>query len=307
MREKNTVPQDDWLRKIQARALANSEHARTHANAEQTCTSNPGNAVQIEPFFANLVDASVKDDMATMEHPMFAICKQRDMRVREFTDAAGNHTRIAPGVDGLATVWDKDLLIYAISQLITARDQGLPISSEVRIRSINVLRATRRGDRGESYKRLRASLRRLSGTRIETTIITGGKRTTKGFSWVDNFEIIDDSHGKVYEFTITLPPWIFRSILATEVLTMNPEYFELTGGLERRLYELARKHVGRQSYWSIALAKLYTKTGSSAPLRRFRFELNRIATENGLPDYNLRLNAANVVTFTPQAPQALEQ
>jgi len=84
-------------------------------------------------FLANLVDVAVKDDMATMEHPMFAIGKQRDMRVREFTDSAGNRTRIAPGVDRLPTVWDKGLLIYAVSQLIAARAHfGYPAHSASR-------------------------------------------------------------------------------------------------------------------------------------------------------------------------------
>jgi len=285
-------PSADMIAQMQERARLNAQQARG---------SEPRNAAQMDLFLANLVDVAVKDDMATMEHPMFAIGKQRDMRVREFADSAGNRTRIAPGIDGLATVWDKDLLIYAVSQLIAARDQGSPISPEVRIRSIDVLHATRRGDRSESYKRLLASLRRLSGTRIETAIITGGKRTTKGFSWVDGFEIIDDCNGKIYEFTMTLPPWIYNAVMATEVLTMNPDYFELTGGLERRLYELARKHLGRQNSWSITLAKLYAKTGSSAPLRRFRFEMNQIAAEDPLPDYALRINEADVVTFLRRA------
>ena len=47
---------------------------------------------------------------------------------------------------------------------------------------------------------------------------------------------------------ITLNDWTFRPLVKDRrVLAINPAHFDLTGGLERRLYEIARKHVGRQS------------------------------------------------------------
>ena len=48
---------------------------------------------------------------------------------------------------------------------------------------------------------------------------------------------------------ITLNDWTFRALVKDRrVLAINPAYFDLTGGLERRLYEIARSmSVGRRS------------------------------------------------------------
>jgi plasmid replication initiation protein len=46
---------------------------------------------------------------------------------------------------------------------------------------------------------------------------------------------------------LALSRWLYNAVLAREVLTLNREYFRLGGGLERRLYELARKHCGQQA------------------------------------------------------------
>ena len=46
---------------------------------------------------------------------------------------------------------------------------------------------------------------------------------------------------------IKLSDWFFNAVLADELLSINRDYFRLRKPLERRLYELARKHCGEQS------------------------------------------------------------
>jgi plasmid replication initiation protein len=87
---------------------------------------------------------------------------------------------------------------------------------------------------------------------------------------------------------VTLNQWLYNAILAREVLTLNRNYFRLDGGLERRLYELARKHCGNQAKWTIGMALLHKKSGSTGPLKRFRELLKKIAEGDVLPDYRLR-------------------
>ena len=58
---------------------------------------------------------------------------------------------------------------------------------------------------------------------------------------------------------VTLNEWLYNAIVAREVLTRNRDYFRLDGGLERRLYELARKHCGNQAKWLIGLELLHKK------------------------------------------------
>ena len=88
-----------------------------------------------------------------------------------------------------------------------------------------------------------------------TTIEAGESKETAGFGWVDNFRIVRKemrSGRKVMAACeITLNDWMFRAIVKDRrVLTINPRYFGLTMGLERRLYELARKHCGQQERWA---------------------------------------------------------
>jgi hypothetical protein len=74
------------------------------------------------------------------------------------------------------------------------------------------------------------------------------------------------------------------------VLSINPAYFDLTGGLERRLYEIARKHVGRQAEWKVSLLLLAKKCGTmQRNLRRFKFDRKELAELDRLPDYQMFL------------------
>ena len=88
--------------------------------------------------------------------------------------------------------------------------------------------------------------------------------------------------------TVTLSDWIYRSVLSRSVLTLHRDYFRLRKPLERRVYEIARKHCGRQAEWKIGLETLLKKTGSTSPRRVFRKMIRDIAEEDGLPDYTPR-------------------
>src|SRR5712691_11177385 len=65
-------------------------------------------------FVADVLDWALKDDRHSMEHPMFSLSKKPDRRVRHYEHNNCSVT-VKPGADGLATIWDKDILIYLIS------------------------------------------------------------------------------------------------------------------------------------------------------------------------------------------------
>ena len=92
---------------------------------------------------------------------------------------------------------------------------------------------------------------------------------------------------------VTLNEWLYNAIIAHEVLTLNRDYFRLDGGLERRLYELARKHCGSQARWSISVELLHKKSGSTGPLKRFREFVRKIANEDALPDYRMSCDSTS--------------
>jgi hypothetical protein len=117
---------------------------------------------------------------------------------------------------------------------------------------------------------------------------------------IDRYDVVESSRIKdrMIRLEITLSEWFYNSYIGVEVLTINREYFRLGKPLERRLYEIARKHCGNQQSWSIGLDKLMEKTGSQSTFRLFRSFVKAIAADNELPDYALALDDADKVTFS---------
>jgi len=71
------------------------------------------------------------------------------------------------------------------------------------------------------------------------------------------------------------------------VLTLSPDYFRLRKPLDRRIYELARKHCGAQASWRVTVATLHEKSGSTGGLRKFRLNVKTLAETDELPDYRV--------------------
>lgn len=88
-----------------------------------------------------------------------------------------------------------------------------------------------------------------------------------------------------------MPDWFYRAVLDDAlILTIDRAYFDLTGGLDRWLYRLVRKHGGRQKAgWRFEFRHLHIKSGSLSPYKRFAFELRDIIRRQPLPGYRLAL------------------
>jgi plasmid replication initiation protein len=256
-------------------------------------------------FIADILDWALKDDRHSMEHPMFSLSKKPDHRMRRY-EHNGHVITIKPGHDGMATIWDKDILIYAVSQLVEGINQGRKdVGPILRVTAYDLLVTTNRYSGGKNYEQLADALRRLSGTRIETDIKTNGIRQREGFGLLDSWKIIErsPSNGRMVAIQLRLSDWLYNAVLAGEVLTLNRNYFRLPGGLERRLYELARKHCGHQTKWTISLNLLHKKSGSSSTSKEFRRIVKKIAEGDCLPDYRMYYEETsdNVLFYTKDA------
>ncbi|MSU91700.1 plasmid replication initiator RepA [Rhodobacteraceae bacterium 2CG4] len=252
-------------------------------------------------FVCDVLDAIPKDDLASMEHPVFSLSTRPDRRVLSYAHA-GASIEITPSVKGLATIHDKDVLIYCVSQLMAAINAERPVSRRLVLTARDLLVATNRETSGDGYRRLREALERLSGTRIVTTIATGGLETTRGFGLIDSWEIVRRTRaGRMVSAEVVLSEWLYRAVLAKSVLTLSRDYFRLRKPLERRVYEIARKHCGRQREWTIGLATLLTKSGSTSPLRVFRKMIRDIAAADLLPDYTLSVEPGDLVRVCARA------
>jgi len=266
----------------------------------------PAVPVQADFFICDVPWAVPKDDMASMEHPLFTLATRPDRRILRY--AHGDATiEVTPSVKGLATIHDKDVLIYCISQLMAAVNAGRPVAPTLHLKAGELMAATGRETSGDGYRRLREAFERLSGTRIVTNIETGGIESTRGFGLIDGWEILRKARGgRMILVTVTLSDWIFRSVLSRSVLTLHRDYFRLRKPLERRVYEIARKHCGRQAEWKIGLETLLKKTGSTSPRRVFRKMIRDIAEEDGLPDYSLSVIEGDMVRVRARTPAAGE-
>lgn len=237
--------------------------------------------------------------MASMEHPIFSISTKPDRNIRRYENGA-HWVEITPSVKGLATVHDRDVLIYCISQLMAALNEGREVSQTIRFAASDLLQATNRPTGGESYTRLRAALERLRGTTITTNITTGNVEVMDGFGIIDSFKIVRETRdGRMQEIEVKLSDWVFSAIQAKEVLTLSRAYFRLRKPLERRFYEIARKHCGVQKEWKISLNKLRAKSGSNSTEKEFRRLVSAIVDEDRehghMPDYSLTIQGENVV------------
>jgi plasmid replication initiation protein len=245
---------------------------------------------EILPFF--------KDDMVSMEHPVFSLTTQKDKRILHYQHN-GNSIKIIPSILGLPTVHDKDILIYCTSHLRAAITRSEVPSRIVRFTVHDFFTSIGRDTGGDSYERFRESLRRLSGTRIETNIKTGKVRIEEGFGLIDVWRAVkEDNNGRVIAVEIELSKWLYNAIISNDLLTINPDYFQLRKPIERRLYEIGKKHCGSQDLFKIGLEKLQLKLGSSSAKREFRRSIREITIDNQLPDYELTLADNDVVTFT---------
>lgn len=236
-----------------------------------------------------------------MAHPIFSLSTKPDHRPRRY-ESGVNYLEVRPSSEGLATIHDRDVLIYCISQIMAALNEGQKVSQTVRVKAYDLLKATNRMTDGRGYEGMRAALARLQGTQIETNIVTGGQEQIDIFSVIDRARIVRQTRdGRMQEVEIRLSDWVFNAIRHQEVLTLNRDYFRLRKPLERRIYELARKHCGRQSEWKIALHLLQEKCGSSSTLREFRRLVRSIAEQDEahahMPDYSVRVDEKDRVVF----------
>jgi len=271
---------------------------RAASRATTRAASGIGARQSIADFFVcDIFAASPKADLGTMEHPVFSLSTRPDRRILSY-EHNGISVQVTPSVRGRATIYDKDILIYCISQLMAGLNAGRAVTRTLQLTAHDLLVATNRDTGGDSYTRLREAFERLAGTRITTNLSTGGLETTTGFGLIESWQIVRATRGgRMISVIVTLSDWLFRAVVQKSVLTLSREYFRLRKPLERRIYELTRKHCGRQPEWRVSVATLHKKSGSTAPLRVFRAALRRMIGDDTLPDYDMTEDPGDLILF----------
>jgi plasmid replication initiation protein len=244
---------------------------------------------QLELFRALPGDLAPRDAQDLMAYPFFSLAKTHraapiDFRMNEIA------IRVEAVVEhGMATIWDADVLIWAASQIVEARDAGLRTSRLLAVKPREILTFTGRGTSARDYHRLKAALDRLQSTTVATSLRQISERRMHRFSWINEWTERADGHGNADGIDFIVPDWFYRAVLDDAlVLTIDRGYFALTGGVERWLYRIVRKHAGRQSTgWRFEFRHLHLKSASLSPFKRFAFELRDIVRRQPLPGYRL--------------------
>jgi plasmid replication initiation protein len=193
---------------------------------------------------------------------------------------------------GMATIWDADILIWASTQITEALDRGLKPNRTIQFHPYNLLRSVRRSTGGADYQRLRAALNRLTHTAVQTNIRTQGTKKSASFHWLDGWtETTDEATGESTGMTITIADWLYNGVIERGgVLTIHQDYFLLTGGIERWLYRVVRKHAGVQvTGWHFTMQQLHEKSGSSARPSDFAMDIREVVKTNCLPEYDVSI------------------
>lgn len=248
---------------------------------------------QLDLFVAIIGDIPLRDDREMMSAPMVSLAK-RSPRKLEWQGPSGQRVTITASEEtgGIATIYDFDIILWAISQLNAGVERGQKPGATITFRPYDLLKAIGRSTGGKNYSQLKAAIARLQGTRIETSLRRRDKDRLEVFNLLADYTLEEDEHGRPLGAQMTLPRWIHRAVVeGREVLAISPLYFDLTSGLDRFLYRLARRHAGNGTDnpdgWVFTFKDLHKRSGSPAPYGQFARDLRAAIKRDVLPTYGL--------------------
>ncbi|MBB3475433.1 replication initiator protein A [Sphingomonas sp. BK345] len=258
---------------------------------------------QFELFLPYLADLPLRDQREMMERPFFSLAKSKRVKPIDYRSPDGKTwVHVSASAEyGMATIWDADILIYCASMLADMARRGAnDVPRKLHVMPFDLLRAIGREPTGRAYELLGQALDRLVATTVKTNIradagapANARSRREATFSWLDGWaQLVDERTERSRGMTIELSNWFYEGVLMSGgVLSIDRAYFDITGGRERWLYKVARKHAGGagEGGFAISLPTLFEKSGAEGQYRRFKFEIAKIAERDELPGFALAI------------------
>jgi plasmid replication initiation protein len=233
----------------------------------------------------------VRGERSLMAFPFFALSKGKWTKPLAYkTDTVS--IEIVATAKGVATIYDKEVLLYIASLMVAKLDAGVGVSQDFYFTAHDLFRVTGVNGSARSYTRLSDALERLQGTQIKTNIEAGGEGQAGFFSWLSEAQLhytkTKTGDKRLKAVKVRLCDWLYRAILRDRrVLDYAPTYFQL-GPIERRLYEVARSACVHGAV-DVDLDELRLQLGYQSSLKHFRYELKRIADEDSIPSFTFDL------------------
>lgn len=252
-------------------------------------------------FVPTLYDVGTRDSRSVMDVAIFRLSK-RDRRAGEVIryELSDGYVEVSSGPAGMASVWDYDIVLMAVSHLTEAMNRyrdgkGNKPGRVFKPHVADVLKFCRRADGGKQKDDLVETCIRLNTTHVamqRTRKAKNGRMVTvsEGEALISRYKIIKSENGRPEYIEIELADWMYREITEgknPDVLTVHPDYFLIDPGIGRFLYRLARRAAGKgEAKWSFKT--IYERSGSAGTFKEFCRILRRIITANDLPEYTLQ-------------------
>lgn len=235
---------------------------------------------------------NVRGERSIMDFPFFSLSKNAHMEPIEYNHE-GVTIQIRPSASGVATMWDKEILLYVASLVVQAIADGQVADGDVTFAAHDFFRITGvQRPSTRDYKRFAEALERLQGTQIKTNIETGSKIDRGWFSWLSEAQVEYEKTATGDELLryVRVRPcaWLFRAIKRDQrIYHYHHDYFRLSA-IERRMYEIAHCYC-EDGAIEIELEDLHRKIGSMGPVKRLKQLVKSIEGENRLPEYDVDL------------------
>ena len=276
-------------------------------------------------FVPSLYDVGTKDSRSIMDVAVFRLSK-KDKRAGGVIryELSDGYVEVKAGPDGMASVWDYDLVLMMVSHLTEAMNRyregkGEKPGRTYRPHVSDILKFCRSGDGGRQADEVEGALDRLKGTTIknvrERPSANGRRpmREVEAEGLVSSYKVLSyTENGKIASVEIEAPKWLYREVTEgkrPDVLTVHPDYFLIDPGIGRFVYRLARRAAGKgEAKW--AFQTIYERSGSAGTFKEFRRILRNIIEANDLPEYELREEAGQggpllVMIYRDRADEAL--
>lgn len=269
--------------------------------ASSTLRKPPEGDAQADFFVPLLYDVATKDSRSIMDVAVFRLSKdkKRPNETIRYTRPDG-YVEVVSGEAGMASVWDYDIVLMAISHLTDAMNlyrqgRGEKPNRTFRPHVSEILKFCRRGDGTRQYEEIEGALKRLSTTFVEVVTTTKAKgkralRTAEGVGLISGYKTVSYAdNGRLTSVSIEVPQWLYNEVVEVKtpsVLTVHPEYFLILPGVGRFLYRLARRAAGKaRAKWTFKL--IYERSGSVGTFKEFCRILRKLIASNDLPEYTL--------------------
>ena len=233
----------------------------------------------------------IRGERSLMAFPFFALSKNAWMKPLTY-DHATVSIEVRPSASGVATIYDKEIVLYIASLMAAKLEAGETVEQDFIFTAHDLFSVTGSNHSARSYGRLSVALERLQGTQIKTNIEAGGEGEEGFFSWLSEAKLhytkTKGGERRLKAVKVRLCDWLFRAILLDRhVLDYAAAYFQL-GPIERRIYEVARSTCEGDGL-DIDLATFRLQIGYQNPLSNFKAALKQIVGTDSIPDYHLEL------------------